>query len=58
MSDPKPQQHCYVCDALTGRCGEDSIYLPPLDPNGNDLGPLCEECAEERDPTPPPKGHP
>ena len=43
-------QRCCVCDAPTGRCEEDSMYLPPLDPDGNDLGPLCETCYLERDP--------
>lgn len=46
-------QRCYVCDAPTGRCEEDSIYLPPKDPNGSDLGPLCEACCDERDPPEP-----
>ena len=50
MQTTKPAQRCYICDALTGRCEEDSIYLPPKDPNGNDLGPLCEACCDERDP--------
>lgn len=43
-------QRCYVCNEPTGRCEEDAIYLPPKDPNGSDLGPLCEACCDERDP--------
>lgn len=39
-------ERCCVCDGPTGRCGEDSIFLPSMDPNGNDLGPLCEECCD------------
>lgn len=43
-------QRCYLCDEPTGRCEGDSIYLPPLNPEGIDLGPLCEACCDERDP--------
>jgi hypothetical protein len=43
-------QRCSACNEPTGRCEEDSIYLPPKDPNGSDLGPLCEACRDERDP--------
>lgn len=46
-------QRCVACDEPTGRCEEDSIYLPPKDPNGSDLGPLCEACCDERDPPKP-----
>lgn len=41
-------QRCVICDEPTGRCEEDSIYLPL--PNGDDVGPLCGDCYEERDP--------
>lgn len=39
---PGTRQLCSECDAETGRCEEDSIYL------GDDceVGPLCEECYE------------
>ena len=43
-------QRCCACNEPTGRCEEDAIYLPPKDPNGSDLGPLCEACCDERDP--------
>ena len=39
---------CVVCDEQTGRREENSIYLPSKDPNGKDLGPLCESCCDER----------
>jgi hypothetical protein len=47
---PKSIQRCCACDQPTGRCEEDSIYLPPKDQSGSDLGPLCEACCNERDP--------
>lgn len=50
MNKQLPLQRCCVCDEPTGRCEEDAIYLPSADPNGNDLGPLCGPCYEERDP--------
>ena len=50
MSQGQKIQRCYVCDAPTGRCEEDSMYLPPLNPEGSDLGPLCGDCYDERDP--------
>ena len=43
---PGTRQLCVCCDSPTGRCEEDSIFLPPKDPNGNGLGPLCEECCD------------
>lgn len=36
---PGTRQLCSKCDAPTGRCEEDSIFI-------NELGPLCEVCAE------------
>lgn len=43
---PGTRQLCVCCDSPTGRCEEDSIFIPPKDPNGNGLGPLCEECCD------------
>ncbi len=42
MSD-RPEEHCWNCDALTGKAGagEDSIFW--LD---GQLGPLCDECND------------
>ena len=37
---PGTRQLCVNCDAPTGRCEEDSIYL------GSGYGPLCEACQE------------
>ncbi len=39
-----PEEHCCVCDALTGRAGraDDSLYLETQ--TGEELGPLCEDC--------------
>jgi len=36
-------EHCFICDAKTGRAGkgEDSIY------DADDLGPYCEDCREQ-----------
>ena len=38
---PGTRQLCCVCEAPTGRCGEDDMCI-------DDLGPLCEECYTER----------
>lgn len=38
---PGTRQLCAICDAPTGRCEEDDLYL-------SDCGPLCEECFEEK----------
>lgn len=48
-------QRCTICDAPTGRCEEDSIYIPCPDdnPGGHDIGPVCEECYFEPAPTVP-----
>lgn len=43
---PGTRQLCSECDAETGRCEEDSIYL---DEDG-EIGPLCEECYEQLKP--------
>jgi len=45
---PGTRQLCVQCDQPTGRCEEDSIYLEPEFEHQSSLGPLCEECAEER----------
>lgn len=42
-----PVQLCACCGEATGRCNEDSIYLPHRNPDWSDIGPLCEDCAEE-----------
>jgi len=47
---PGTRQMCVACAQPTGRCEEDSIYLQPVNQEGNDLGPLCEACCDERDP--------
>lgn len=39
---PGTRQLCSECDAETGRCEEDSIYLG----EDGEIGPLCEECYE------------
>ena len=39
---PGTLQLCSECDAETGRCEEDSIYLG----DDGEIGPLCEECYE------------
>lgn len=36
---PGTRQLCVTCDAPTGRCEEDSMYLA-------DFGPLCVDCYE------------
>ena len=41
---PGTRQLCVVCDAPTGRCEDDSIY------DNNEVGPLCEECYDQRTP--------
>lgn len=40
-------QTCYICDAPTGRCEEDSIYLEPQHEHQSSLGPLCEDCCDK-----------
>jgi len=45
---PGTRQLCVQCDQPTGRCEDDSIYLEPEFEHQSSLGPLCEECAEER----------
>jgi len=45
---PGTVQLCVSCNEPTGRCKEDSIYLEPEFEHQSSLGPLCEECAEER----------
>lgn len=40
---PGTRQLCALCDAPTGRCEEDSIFL-------DDGGPVCEECYATRTP--------
>ena len=45
MSD-EPER-CCICDALTGRTFAESMYLHPINPDGNDLGPLCCDCYDE-----------
>ena len=42
---PGTRQLCCECDQPTGRCEDDSIYI-------EDIGPLCEDCYEAKDPTP------
>lgn len=42
---PGTRQLCALCDAPTGRCEEDSIFL-------DDEGPVCEECYATRTPVP------
>lgn len=39
---PGTRQLCVECDAPTGRCEEDSIYV-------EDAGPLCEECCDKHE---------
>lgn len=39
---PGTRQLCSKCDAPTGRCEEDSIYIYPEE--GDTIGPLCEGC--------------
>lgn len=34
-------ERCFICDAPTGRAGEDSIYLGHLL-----IGPWCEDCYD------------
>lgn len=34
---PGTRQLCCECEAPTGRCGEDDMFV-------GDIGPLCEEC--------------
>ena len=46
MEYPGTRQLCVCCDRPTGRCEEDAIFLPIMEPNGNDLGPLCGECCD------------
>lgn len=36
-------QYCSACDALTGRCEEDSLYSPA---DHEEEYPLCEECYD------------
>ena len=36
---PGTRQLCVECDAPTGRCEEDSIYV-------EDAGPFCEDCRD------------
>ena len=38
---PGTRQLCTECDRATGRCEDDSLYW-------DDLGPLCENCWNER----------
>ena len=38
---PGTRQLCLNCDAPTGRCEDDSLYLD------DDTGPLCEDCWED-----------
>lgn len=35
---PGTRQLCCVCEAETGRCEDDGIYV-------DDHGPLCEDCS-------------
>lgn len=44
---PGTRQLCVQCDQPTGRCEDDSIYHEPEFEFGDQIGPLCEECAEE-----------
>ena len=34
---PGTRQLCVLCDEITGRCEDDSLYF-------DETGPLCEEC--------------
>ena len=36
---PGTRQMCTECDAPTGRCEDDSLFV-------DETGPLCEECFE------------
>lgn len=45
---PGTRQLCVACDQPTGRCEEDSIYLEAQFEHQGSLGPLCEECCDER----------
>lgn len=36
---PGTRQMCTECDAPTGRCEDDSLFV-------DEIGPLCEECFE------------
>lgn len=37
-------QYCYLCGARTDRCEEDALWY--TDHDGNDVGPLCEDCYD------------
>ena len=41
---PGTRQLCDWCDAPTGRCEYDSLYLME---GTTELGPLCEDCLED-----------
>ena len=45
---PGTRQLCCCCDNPTGRCEEDSLYLNAEFEHQSDMGPLCDECYEER----------
>jgi len=42
---PGTRQLCVLCDAETGYCEEDAIYLS----DEEETGPLCEDCYHKTD---------
>jgi hypothetical protein len=42
---PGTRQLCELCEQPTGRCEDDSIYHDSQFEYGDQIGPLCEECA-------------
>lgn len=40
---PGTRQLCAKCDAPTGRCEDDSLYVD----EDNQVGPLCKKCWEK-----------
>ena len=41
-------QLCISCGDPTEKCEEDSLYLEPEYQDQSPLGPLCEQCYDER----------